>query len=77
MAGASEETNHVCPPASFAVKPAAAPALFSRVIVHEEGSGAGPSTGPATSSSAVSERAPMRLVNQLPKFLNAECCLTS
>jgi len=37
LTGASNERKNVSPFASCAVKPAAAPALFSRVIVHFDG----------------------------------------
>ena len=59
----SNDTKKVCPLASSAVKPGAAPALFSRVRVHFAGAGAGPATGPRTTSSTVSARLPMRFVN--------------
>src|SRR6218665_2201791 len=62
---ASNETNQVSRLASLAVKPGAAPALFSRVSVHRCAAGAGPATGPRCSSSAVIGRLPIRLVNQL------------
>src|SRR3954463_5678632 len=63
--GASNEMNHVSPFASFAVKPGANPALFSRVMVQSSGLGAGLVFGPRTRSSALIFRGMIRLVNQL------------
>src|SRR5262245_31152682 len=63
--GGSNETNHVSPFPSLAVKPGANPDDFSRVSVHREASGGWPLMGPVASSAAVSVRVPTRLVNQL------------
>src|SRR5205809_2772400 len=63
--GVSHERNQVSPPASAAVNPGEAPALFSREITQRSGLGGGPTFGPRTRSSADSERGRMRLVNQL------------
>ncbi len=65
LVGASKDTNHVSPRASWAVNPAAKPLDFSRMTVHDASSGGAATFGPVTSSSADSPRVPIRLVNQL------------
>src|SRR5690349_15561601 len=61
----SNSRNHVSPRPSRAVKPGCAPLVFSRTSTHFDGSGGRPTIGPRVNSSTVSERVPMRLVNQL------------
>src|SRR5262245_55334418 len=63
--GGSNDTNHVWPLASIAVKPGAKPPLFSRVMVQRSGLGGGPEFGPRTKSSAEAAGGRMRFVNQL------------
>ena len=63
--GGSNWRNQVSPLASAAVKPGCAPAVFSRITIHFDGSGGAPTFGPRVMSSVVIGRVPMRLVNQL------------
>ncbi len=46
----TNDTNHVSPLASRAVKPGAYPAAFSRMMTHFSGAGGGPTLGPRTNS---------------------------
>src|SRR5262245_40084856 len=63
--GGSNSRNHVSPLASLAVKPGWAPAVFSRMSVHLDGSGGAPTFGPRVSASTVMGVVPIRFVNQL------------
>src|SRR6185503_15144430 len=63
--GGSNDTNHVSPFASRAVKPGAKPDDFSRITVHFARAGDTPGVDCRTMSAAVSGCGPTRFVNQL------------